>query len=536
MSFFKTSSEVRTLFKRADQVSITEFDHLKVSVSEGYDWEPAIQQACNSLPNGGTVLIPNHSEFFDFYSPITVPKNVDLLGTGGILRRRFNRTVASQSVRLEGNNKISFLKYDGGFDVIAPGAGENVYYQDFAPQDQVDGDYLFTGCTFSNSCGSFIVATGGSYVKVVGNHFIDWYDHCVYFAGRGVNDTDRYNKDIVVSGNTFRATKASTTRSAVKARNGVYNYSITGNTLDMATATFAEVGSGDSGEQRENENIAISGNAGICSTFVSIGYSGTTGLDVPVERVNITGNAVECIEGMFEMGSLPSSSVSTLPDSQRGVHVKSLIISNNSLKGKGFLVNGQISANHDGIETFTMNGNDMEIVSTNYVLFPMGNISKLNFKNNTVSFLDQTSGAQIISMYRQSTYLNYNASIVGEWTLEGNLLLKGAGKYVYENSAGKTETAFTFNLYLINNRIDNDSTGKRLVQVVGDHKDTVTTTIVAKDNKFIGGTNQASDWKTDKTGLIEENEKQKILTSPNGTVYKITVDDTGVVTGALYTA
>lgn len=506
--------------------NLFEFSDRVVLVADGEDWQPAIQAAVDSLPLGGTVLIPPYVTTFDIYRRVTVPKNVNLFGVGGEIRRRFDRNVSSMAFLLQGNNSVINLKYNGGYGIVNFVSGEHIYYSDFAPNEQVEGVYLFEGNTFNDSCGSFIVGTGASNVKVVGNHFGDYLDHCVYFAGRGVTDTDKYNRNLVVTGNTIFAEASTTVRSAIKGRNGVYNYSITGNTFHIPNAVFCEVGNGDDISVRDSQNIAVTGNVGTCFQFLAIGYSGKFAMEYPVESITVNDNAVICSGPILEVGSLPGGTTTTDPNLQKGLYIKRMVLANNSFKGQGGLINGQVSPNHRGIESITYSNNDIHVIGTNFFFYPLGNVDTVHFKNNVFTF--DVSGSVLISMYRQNTYPSFMPSIVGNWVVEGNHFKNGINRLYYENST--TATSTRMNLFILNNRIENTLTGKRLVQVVGTQVAAITSFLFAKDNYFLGGTVLASQFKT--SNMIEENENQMTIKSPNGTYYKVTIDDTGVLTTA----
>jgi hypothetical protein len=73
-----SSSLAQSAKKLTGIVNIMEYENLKVTVANGYDWQPVIQTAINSLNGKGTVVVP--VGIFEVYSPINIPNNVSLLG------------------------------------------------------------------------------------------------------------------------------------------------------------------------------------------------------------------------------------------------------------------------------------------------------------------------------------------------------------------------------------------------------------------------------------------------------------------------
>lgn len=509
---------------RSPEVSILEFEDKKVSVANGFDWSPVIQFAVNSLPNGGNVIIPQYNGIFDFYSRITVPVNVNLIGYGGKLRRCFDRKVSSQAIQLMGNNRVINLSYDGGHgSTVSYVDGENIYYQDFSTQDQVTGMYLFQGNNFDNSCGGFIVSSTGANIRVIGNHFGDYQDHAVYFAGRAVSAGDKFARNVVVQGNTFQALEVTTTREAIKARNGVYNYSIVGNTFNMPYADFCTIDIGDSSGERNNQNIVVNGNTGYCKSFVRVGSDNA--IDSFVEQMVVSGNTAICSDVIFQFGSLPRTYSANTPIDQRGVGIKRLIVSNNSLDGMGWMMNGQLSAVHKGIESFNLIGNDI-FIRSQYVIFPIGNFHSFNIKNNTFDSNQTGLAISFMSMYRNNQYMNYRNTVNGVVDVQGNTFKSGFGKFLYENNDALYGTAIAFTCFFDNNRIINDAISKMLVQVVGKNTELIKHNFYARNNSIIGGTLGTSEYAIGR--YIFEDENQRMWVSPNKSRYAETIDDTGV--------
>jgi hypothetical protein len=68
--------------KTSSQISLLDYEHLKVAINGGYDWSPALQEAINTVKNQtrrSTIVIP--SQNIQLASPVKLYSNITLVGS-----------------------------------------------------------------------------------------------------------------------------------------------------------------------------------------------------------------------------------------------------------------------------------------------------------------------------------------------------------------------------------------------------------------------------------------------------------------------
>lgn len=470
----------------------------------------AIQAAFNAASAGTVVVFPKTSVGYKISNNISVPLNVHLSGPGKVLRTHA-LAVNNYGFTLAGGNRVDGLAYDGGaLTIVAPGLALSI--KDF----RCNGDNVeFSGCTFDNSCGSFIEFADDQYaiaaiimgLIVRGCRFGDYFDHSIYCQGYKLVETG----DINITGNTFIGRAVTTTRQAVKLKN-VCRATVASNSWELPTGSFITVEVGLDGiECRDTEDISIVGNVGKGFRFVE-SVADVTALNrgYMIRRLTISGNTATCTGDTICLGLNPD-----MPTTY-ATRADGVTVTNNVLKGRYFIVNGDINGVNNGISNLVIADNVM-YGTGNTLLLTYGNIETLMANRN----IGYTSAAYNVNNALMNRAYCCDVSLIptiaGVFEISDNMLTGNFGSFISEQPAGAF-TSINFTCHLRNNRNIGNNASKRMVVLTSTVIGAATGVIYAEGNKSIGGSAAASAC-TNKA-LVLETDSSKRYVDPASTADK----------------
>lgn len=481
--------------KNFGSLDIREFGAIGNGVADDTD---AIQNAINvAYLSERSVVIPYTEKGYNIHKPLRVKKGVKLISNLGKINRKFARAISGWAIFLEGDNVIDGIDYDGGSDTIQvdlPG-NEFIYYVDFAT-DGASGPIWIQNCKFSKTCGSYIVGNSDN-VFITNNTFGEYLDHAIYFGGRNTG-AGVVAENILVSGNIFNAPVS--TREAIKARNGIKNYSIISNILNLTNGAFCTLDMGDSSIiSTDNQNVIVSDNVGYCPRFVNIAGRDDTAL---LNSLNITGNNVTCSNEVLFFGNIPSTS------QQKGCSIKNGNISGNIFKtARQFsIINGDLI---NMIDVLNISNNHIVFGDATDVLFGLyGNINLLKFEGNTVkcnrTVFSTSSYFKVTGLYDTPEFF---PTIKGTLRIHDNTFIGEVQSIIADNTSNSTnaKSAVVWNLDLSGNTMI--SNGNKIpINVTGSYVNTITTSCIVRNTSTIGsGTTSKNRFKN--TNLIDDQNK-----------------------------
>jgi len=430
---------------------------------------------------GGDINLPKGSYFIS--NVVTLGAGVNLIGPGKITRTH-GLSVANYAFRLQGNNTIRGVIYDGGaLSIVTPGLALSI--KDF----MCEGDNItIEGNTFTNSIGSFIGFVNEQYavldklrnIRIANNFFGDYFDHAIYCQGYKLVETG----DIAITSNTFTGLLATTTRQAIKIKNNS-RVAVQGNTFNLPTGVFITVECGlDAIECLDSTEVTISGNTGYAFRFFeSIADLTALNRGYMNKQITVTGNTAFCTGAVVSVGLSPQDSTVTY-----ATRCKNMAITGNTFVGSRFTINGDINGVNNGIEDLTISNNSIQITTGNTVFQTYGNIKHLVITNNVLQ-LDTAYNAGNAVINRNGLVDSFwwsNPTITGYFEISKNTLLGGFGSILTEQP-GSANTSINFVAVLDGNRMINANT-QRTVVLSSAGIPTATGRIYAQNNKFFGGT------------------------------------------------
>ncbi len=463
-------------------VSVT--DAAAAGVSAAID-TAAIQAVCTSLSaNGGNVYFPDIGTDFLLNNNVNVPAGVNLVGPGSV-RRTHALAVSNYAFTLNGDNKVSGLNYDGGgLTIVSPGSPLSI--KDFRC---IGDDITFDRNTLNNSCGSFIDFSNDQYaladtlngLVAFGNNFGDYFDHAIYCQGYNLVPTG----NIIVTGNSFIGTAATTTRQALKFKNVDYA-SASGNTFNLPNGIFCtvEVGLDAPLECRDCTEISLIGNTGKAFRFLeSIADLAALNRGYKIKGLTVSANTAICTGAVVSLGLTPQDSTVTF-----ATRCEKVAITGNTFEGIRFTINGDINGVNNGIEDVIISNNAIKITAGNTIFQTYGNIYTLIAKDNTLNLTTAyNSGNAVINRNSMADSFAWSIpTITGYFEISGNTLLGGFGALLAEQPAGAV-TTINFVAVIDSNRMINANT-YRTVALTSSAIGTATGRVYAQNNKFFGGT------------------------------------------------
>lgn len=443
----------------------------------------AIQAACTFLAvTGGTVFFPDIGAPYLLNDCVDVPEGVNLAGPGSV-RRTHGLSVNNYAFTLNGNNKVSGLAYDGGSTtIVSPGLALSI--KDF----MCLGDNIsFEGNTLANSCGSYIgfanqAASTLSGLIVQGNTFGDYFDHAIYCQGYGTVETGR----VVISGNNFTGTAATTTRQAVKIKN-ITGASIADNAINLPNGIFATVETGLDFPVVASDcrDISITGNVGTCVKFIeSICATDANNDDFMVRNLTITGNSVTCTSYVVNLGLVAA------PGTAFATRASGVMISGNTFVGAhGININGDLV--NFGIENVSIVGNTISVSTGITILQLWGNVTGLVFARNTCTMTAAYAATNAVwnnaNLVGTSGQTAYIPTAAGVYDISDNVLLGNFGCIAAEAPASAI-TALNMTCVIRGNRNISTNTSKREVVFNSTALASATGLFYLENNLSIGGT------------------------------------------------
>jgi len=316
--------------KLRETISVLDFG----AVGDGVNDDTAEIQAAFTYAGTvkGVVLFPPTAAHYKITSAVDVPLDVDIYALNATVKRYHLYTVNNWAFFLRGNNVVYGMTYDAS---AVNDPTNFTLYHDFSLSATAGGQeefFRFDSCTFISSPGSFILGSPRDLI-VTGCKFYDYKDHCVYFG----NSTTLLAQNVLISNNVFRCS-ASTTREAVKIRNGVLGITVANNEFYLPTAYAMTFDFGDAvNPNQENTRILVSGNNGVCIVFIaSVGnFDGADGGKNNSE-ILVSNNLID--SNYFFLSGSFNWTTSSQPGS-----FDSITIQNNVIKGGIINVVGQKS-------------------------------------------------------------------------------------------------------------------------------------------------------------------------------------------------
>lgn len=466
--------------EKATLVNVTDFGAMGDGIS---DDTKAIQSAINyAYINKRNIFIPNTQESYNLHNILVLKEGVSLYSNEAKIRRKFSKQVSGWSVFLEGNNEVCGINYDGGSEEILINSSSNefIYYADFVTDRSAKRPTSFINNVFDHSCGTFILGNSEN-VIIKNNIFKDYLDHAVYFGGRNYEGVISGN--IIVDGNTFK-TSNSSTREAVKVRNGMNVFLLVNNIIDLPKAAFSTFDVGDSVvSPQSNSNITLSGNIGYCSRFTL--FNGGFKSAFSNNNINIFGNNITCNDYVVSLGGLPTTATN-----QRSTVLKNANISQNVFKTsyRFSVLNGDVNG---AIDNLNITNNIIEIGNQDVLFHLLGNIKLLNFSGNMVSSnksgFSQKGYFDFSKIYEHKAI--YSPTEFGTIIIHNNSFNGKIQSIIYDDStiSSNSLSAIKWNFDLYGNTMISD-TNKIPVNIVGTYADTIKTSCRIKETRLIGGT------------------------------------------------
>ncbi|MCM2996633.1 hypothetical protein M3647_04030 [Paenibacillus cellulositrophicus] len=428
----------------------------------------------------GTVFLPSDTEDYDLYKPINLKKGVRLLSNGANINRKFSRTVSGWAIRLNGDNIVEGINYNGGSDSIPVDLRNNefIYYSDILT-DNASGPVWIQKNKFSNSCGTFILGNSDN-VIIAENIFGNYLDHAVYFGGR--NFSNVISESIVIKSNILNSNTSS--REAIKVRNGAKNIVLSTNIINLPNAAFSTFDIGDSNVPAvQNQNITISQNIGYCTRFTL--FLGNIESEVSNNNINITDNNFTCTDYVLIFGNLPTNETS-----QRSCVINNCIISGNTFKTsyRMGILNGDLIG---AINLISITNNILQTGDQEVLFYLLGNIKFLNFEGNIVNSNKVQFSEK--SYFDFSQNYNNNAAFFpttnGTIRIRDNTFIGRVQSIIYDNSTGsvKKSSAIMWNLDLDGNTMISDK-NKIPVNVLGEFSSAIVTKCSIRNTTYFGGT------------------------------------------------
>lgn len=482
------------------------------------DNRASIQAAIDYLNSigGGFVVFP--PGIYRFNNNINLKSGVGFFGIGGKLLRGFPLAVNGVAISCAGNNVIWNMQHDGNSPNITVTGTQYTLYQEYLT-DTATAPVTFWNCKFDNACGSFIVGSsvGG---KVEECRFGEYLDHCVYNGNRqnvSANCADWY-----IAGNSVNAPTA--TREPFKVRNGISGYKLVNNYVNAPNAfAFLDLTIGDdTNTPKTITDVFVDGNTGICNSAISMQNGGLAGSPTTVAFDNIvfgSGNNFQCSSYSLRLGNFPTTI-------QNGITAKSLVFRGKytTTFASSGIINGDMTSMLDDLlidADLTHNGE--------LGLFFLGNVNKLTIKGSMKSTNNAFNGKVLESPIPYS-YSAYKPTVVGLVTMSG-LRTDGYISYMLREQTfgGSATSGMVFNTVIENCKMTGPLT-KQPINIAGAMLAAATGQMVARANDLYGTTAASVG---NPGHLVEENFNQKVVISPNGTKYKVTVDNTGVISTAV---
>lgn len=427
---------------------------------------------------GKTVIIPYTKNGYNLYRPIRIKKGVKLISNLAKINRKFSRTVSGWAIFLEGDNTIVGLDYDGGSDVIPVDLESNefIYYADFST-DGAAGPVWIQNCKLSNSCGSYVLGNSDN-IFITNNVFGEYLDHALYFGGRNTG-AGVISENITINGNVFNALNS--TREAIKARNGVKNYVLNDNILNLDKGAFCTFDIGDSSLPAiDNQNVTVTGNTGYCPRFVAVGGRDNTAI---LNNLSVTSNNVICTNEVLFLGNTPGTT------DQKGCSIKNATIDGNTFRtSRQFaIINGDIT---NMIDMISITNNSIVYGDATEILFQLfGNINFLRFEGNTVKCNRSTfSTGSYFKPTVLYSYMNFFPTIKGTLRIHNNTFIGEIQSIIADNTntSSNNQSSIVWNLDLDGNTMISNN-NKIPVNITGSLVSNITTTCTIRNTTYIGG-------------------------------------------------
>ena len=163
-----------------NNISVLQFESLKVSTANGFDWQPAIQKAIDTAykNNGGTVILPIISGYFGIGSTsIKLRQNVSLIGIGSrnCKLKKLANTTGNVLEFMQENSSYTFNTKYSGFSIEGTGTTKSLT-PNLTPDVTNNGFVInpywgLDGCRFSDilitDCGGYGLSVEPSPVNTI---------------------------------------------------------------------------------------------------------------------------------------------------------------------------------------------------------------------------------------------------------------------------------------------------------------------------------------------------------------------------------
>lgn len=316
---------------------------------------------------------------------IHVPQGISINGCGSELIRDFDKRNYSL-IQLHGDNEIYGLKINGGSDLYELQGDDFINYCDLYCNGT---NILVRNCKFDKSLGSSIMIQESSNITIRDCTLRGFLDHAIYCSSP---KNQKPNHNIRILNNDFK--NNSTTRDAIKTRNGVDTVLIDGNKFELNNGFFFTINTGDASNIIKScSEVVCSNNIGVCKRFITFNSDNTS---INIKDIVVSRNIVKVYDYFFGNIATENYSVANLMIENNSIthlpNYKTLLFQFNSnpVIGCGDIIikNNTINFGHKEKTLGALTGKFANIIITSNVL--KSNFSEFvdKYSNNLFTFGD----------------------------------------------------------------------------------------------------------------------------------------------------
>jgi parallel beta-helix repeat protein len=238
--------QLATKAKLKGTLNLDDYDSYKIAAAYGYDYQPAMQKACDDLISkysGGILIIPPGT--FDRYSTYSLPNNVTIMGTG-YYQTVLNSKTDTPAITLNDNCALMNIKVVNTFSTIRGTSNLNAAILVYGDKVLVENvwvsgsktvgimvstasDVIINKCLVENTLADGIHITDNSQNVIVTNCTVRESGDDSFAVVSYQNQTNPCKNIFIVNNYSYH----SKSRGAVVV--GGYNVTIQGNRIDTPT-------------------------------------------------------------------------------------------------------------------------------------------------------------------------------------------------------------------------------------------------------------------------------------------------------------
>jgi hypothetical protein len=411
MSLDGLTTDLAEKAKLKGTLNLDDYDSYKITATYGYDYQPAIQKACDDLVRkygGGVLILPPGT--FDRYSAYTIPDNIGIIGTG-YFQSILNSKSDTPAITLGNNCFMTNVKIVNTYSMVRGTANANVALiisgnKVLVENVWVNGsktvgimitngsDVIVNKCIVENTLADGIHITDNSKDVIVMNCTVRESGDDSFAVVSYQNQTNQCKNIMIVNNYSYH----SKSRGAVVV--GGYNVTIQGNRIDTPTNAGIYIAQETAYSSLGVDQVDIFDN----KIFNANSYNQTTNygaihvscqdVNFPIKNVKLSRNKL--INSRWRGMSIGGTGTTTNL-------IQNLIIRDNRLLGN--TIESAISYNN--VQDLTIDGNVIRDINTNGMYDNANCSGSVIIKNNKLENLNVSQVANVFGIIIRSSGLSY---------------------------------------------------------------------------------------------------------------------------------